>query len=54
MRRQLTQPGALGRRERAFWEKREAESLLLGKTSSLEREAGMGAFHGGPTCREGA
>ena len=44
MRRQLMQPGALDRPERAFWKRREAESRVLGSTSSTEGEEGTGAF----------
>ena len=50
-RRQLTQHGALDRPERAFWKRREAESRVLGSTSSTEGEGGTGAFRG---AQEGA
>ena len=45
-RRQLMQPGALDRPERAFWKRRGAESRFLGSTSSTEGEKGTGAFRG--------
>lgn len=50
----LTQPGALGRRDRAFWKQRRAELLLPGKTCSRAREVGTRASRGGPIHGERA